>query len=156
MTRSIGWELFEDEIVWAVNPKYDSVASLASYYSLFAQRFLNLAGVACRLQVADSFPDAPMDSRMRHGLFLAFKEALNNAVRHSRATEVLFEIAVQTPELRVRITDNGCGFAADQTKDGNGLANYNGRLAGLGGHCQICSRPGGGTAITFVIPLPAN
>ena len=49
-----------DEVVWAVNPKYDSVDSLASYYSLFAQRFLKLAGMACRLQVAESFPEAPL------------------------------------------------------------------------------------------------
>ena len=46
-----------DEIVWAVNPRYDSVASSASYYTLFAQRFLNLAGLACRPQIPASFPD---------------------------------------------------------------------------------------------------
>ena len=54
-----------DEIVWAVNPHYDSVPSLASYYSLFAQRFLNLAGIACRLQIADDIPDYPLDARVR-------------------------------------------------------------------------------------------
>lgn len=75
------------EIVWAVNPQYDNVASLASYYSLFAQRFLNLSNIACRLQVSPTFPHTPLDSRVRHGVFLAFKEALHNAVRHSGASE---------------------------------------------------------------------
>src|SRR5438132_9581192 len=88
-----------DEIVWAVNPHYDSVASLASYYSLFAQRFLNLAGIACRLHIAEAFPDYPLDSRIRHGTFLAFKEALNNIVRHSGATEVELKIEVAEDRL---------------------------------------------------------
>ncbi len=50
-----------DEIVWAVNPRYDSVGSLVSYYTLFAQRFLNLAGVACRPQIPASFPEYSLD-----------------------------------------------------------------------------------------------
>ena len=83
-----------DEIVWAVNPSYDSVSSLASYYTLFAQRFLDLAGIACRPQIPASFPGYPLDSKARHGLFLAFKEALNNVVRHAKATEVHLKIEV--------------------------------------------------------------
>jgi len=139
-----------------VNPQKDSLPFLISYLGSYAEEYLSPSGIACRVKAPAEVPSLKLTADFRHNLFLAVKEALNNAVRHSRATEVLFEIAVQTPELRVHITDNGCGFAADQTTDGNGLANYNGRLAGLGGHCQICSRPGGGTAITFVIPLPAN
>ncbi len=145
-----------DVIVWLVNPQKDSLPFLISYLGSYAEEYLSPSGIACRVKAPAEVPSLKLTADFRHNLFLAVKEALNNAVRHSRATEVLFEIAVQTPELRVHITDNGCGFAADQTTDGNGLANYNGRLAGLGGHCQICSRPGGGTAITFVIPLPAN
>ena len=57
-----------DEIVWAINPKYDSVASLASYYALFAQRFLNLAEIACRFDTVEKLPDFPMvpQSAPRH------------------------------------------------------------------------------------------
>src|SRR5580698_7964414 len=99
-----------DEIVWAVNPKYDSVASLASYYSLFAQRFLNLAGIACRLRVAETFPATPLESRRRHGVFLAFKEALNNAVCHSGASQILIEMEVVGNQLKIAVADNGRGF----------------------------------------------
>ncbi|HUC86357.1 MAG TPA: ATP-binding protein, partial [Candidatus Acidoferrales bacterium] len=83
----------------------------------------------------------------------AVKEALNNVVRHSRATEVRFEIAIEAPELKLNIADNGCGFEAGKIAEGNGLSNYDGRLAAIGGHCQVCSQPGGGTTVTFVIPL---
>lgn len=143
-----------DEIVWAVNPKYDSLASLASYYSLFAQRFLNLAGVACRLQVAESFPDVPMDSRLRHGVFLAFKESLNNAVRHSGGTEVRVTMRAEDGHLGIVVEDNGRGFEAGIGQPGSdGLANMRQRMEKLGGRCDITSQPGRGTTVEFHLPL---
>ena len=147
-----------DEIVWAVNPKYDSVASLASYYSLFAQRFLNLAGIACRLQVADSFPATPLDSRFRHGVFLAFKEALNNAVRHSGATEVRIGMEVVDNHLKISVTDNGKGFSeTDPSEPGrDGLVSMRERMERLGGKAEIRSEPGRGTTAEFQLPLEGN
>jgi signal transduction histidine kinase len=143
-----------DEIVWAVNPKYDSVASLASYYSLFAQRFLNLAGIGCRLQVADSFPATPLDSRVRHGVFLAFKEALNNAVRHSSATEVRIGMEVAGHELKVAVSDNGKGFAmVDGLPGHDGLVSMKERMQKLGGHCEIRSQAGTGTQVELRLPI---
>jgi signal transduction histidine kinase len=143
-----------DEIVWAVNPKYDSVASLASYYSLFAQRFLNLAGIACRLQVADSFPKASLDSRLRHGVFLAFKEALNNAVRHSGASEVRISMGITDNQLKVVVDDNGKGFAHVNGLPGrDGLASMKERMLKLGGRCELNSEPGRGTTVEFRLPL---
>jgi signal transduction histidine kinase len=143
-----------DEIVWAVNPHYDSVGSLASYYSLFAQRFLNLAGIACRLQIADRFPDYPLDSRLRHGIFLAFKEALNNIVRHSGATEV--ELRIETAEefLVICVHDNGCGLLTDSRTPGHdGIASMHLRLKKLGGSCRLTSSPGAGARVEFRLPL---
>lgn len=143
-----------DEIVWAVNPKYDSVGSLASYYSLFAQRFLNLAGMACRLKVADSFPARPLDSRLRHGVFLAFKEALNNAVRHSGASEVWIAMDVIENELRIEVADNGKGFNISAAGPGSdGIASMKDRMQKLGGNFQIHSEPGKGTTVKFSLPL---
>jgi signal transduction histidine kinase len=146
-----------DEIVWAVNPKYDSVASLASYYSLYAQRFLNLAGISCRLQVAETFPAAPLDSRLRHGVFLAFKEALNNAVRHSGASSVRIGMDVTDHQLRVAVSDDGKGFRVDHVGPGSdGLAGMKRRMTNLGGRCEITSEPGKGTSVQFLLPLGVN
>ena len=143
-----------DEIVWAVNPKYDSVASLVSYYSLFTQRFLNLAGINCRLKVAETFPPVPLDSRLRHGIFLAFKEALNNAVRHSGASRVLIEMDVVENELKIAVIDDGRGFnPAELTSGSDGLSNMKERMSKVGGCCKITSRQGNGTTVEFGLPL---
>jgi len=143
-----------DEIVWAVNPKYDSVASLASYYSLFAQRFLNLAGIACRLRVAETFPVAPLDSRLRHGVFLAFREALNNAVRHSGASQILIELGIVENQLKIVVEDNGQGFDLSAERPGSdGIVSMTERMAKLGGRCEIKSHSGKGTIVELWLPL---
>ncbi len=143
-----------DEIVWAVNPHYDSVASLVSYFSLFAESFLNLAGIACRLRVADDIPEYPLDSKLRHGTFRAFKESLNNVIRHSGATEVQLVFELIGGQLVISVIDNGCGFEFVGGSPGkDGLPGLCQRVRQLGGVCKISSRPGQGTRIEFHLPL---
>jgi len=142
-----------DEIVWAINPQYDSIESLAGYYSLFAQRFLNLAGIACRLRVAESITQHPLNSKLRHGIFLAFKEALNNVVRHSGATEVEIKIEHVNDQLAILIRDNGKGLAANPAPGNDGLSGMSERLRQLGGECRIESNSGHGTLVEFRLNL---
>ncbi|MCW1911967.1 histidine kinase [Luteolibacter sp. GHJ8] len=143
-----------DEIVWAVNPRYDSVADLAGYFSLFAQRFLEIAGITCRLQIADSVAEHPLGSHQRHDIFLAFKEALNNIVRHSGAREVRLIIEVAGGDLQVLLADDGKGFAPGAAAPGSdGLTGMKQRMEKLGGACRISSTPGRGTTVGFSLPL---
>lgn len=143
-----------DEIVWAVNPRYDSVADLASYYALFAQRFLDLAGVVCRPHIPTNFPQYPLDSKERHSLFLAFKEALNNAVRHSGAAEVRLKIEVAEGELVIMVMDNGQGFDISVgAPSGEGFQGMRRRLEQLGGSCNIRSQRGAGTEVELRLPV---
>lgn len=146
-----------DEIVWAINPQHDSIASSASYYAYFAQPFLNAAGIACRLEIADQFAEHPLDPHLRHGVFLAFKEALNNVVRHSGATEVTVKILTASDQLIITIHDNGRGMKPGESQPGqshDGLAGMRDRLAHLGGTFLITSQAGQGTTVEFRIPMP--
>ena len=95
-------------------------------------------------------PKTPLDSKVRHGVFLAFKEALNNVVRHSRASEVILKIHMVGEQLVISVTDNGCGFAGGFLNPGrDGLAGMRDRLQKLGGACDISSRPDQGTTVEF-------
>lgn len=144
-----------DEIVWAVNPRNDTVASLASYFGSSAQRLLDLAGVACGLDVAEDLPDYPLDPKFRQEIFLAFKEALTNVVRHAHATQVWLRLSVRAGSLLIEVSDNGGGFDPQIRPAGaDGLANLTERLKSLGGTCEIRSTAGKGTTVRFVAPLP--
>ena len=91
-----------DEIVWAVNPRNDSVKSLGSYLCRYAQRFLEPM-MRCRLEMSVTGRDYPLNSEQRHNLFLAFKEALTNVAKHSHATEVTVKISVENSRLQVEV-----------------------------------------------------
>lgn len=141
-----------DEIVWAMNPRHDSLESLVSYSFLYADRLLKLANIACLLKGVVDLPNRPISSVARHEFFLAFKEAINNVVRHSAATNVRVAAHVIGDRLRLSIADNGRGLPAG-TFTGNGLANMRDRLEKMGGRFAITSRQGRGTTVRFYIPL---
>jgi len=143
-----------DEIVWAMNPRHDSLGSLASYFSLYADRFLSLANIAWRLETLAGPPDFVVDSRSRHQLFLAFKEALTNVVRHAGATEVRWSLRLENGGLRMTISDNGQGFSAGERTDAmDGVANMRARLEKLGGEFEIGPHATGrGTTVRFFVP----
>lgn len=144
-----------DEIVWAVNPRNDTIASLASYFGSYAQRLLDLASVACGLDVAEDLPEYPLDPKFRQEIFLAFKEALTNVVRHAQATQVWLRISVRNGQLLVELSDNGQGFNLSARKSGaDGLDNIKERLKSLGGTCEISSDNKTGTTVRFQAPLP--
>ena len=144
-----------DEIVWAVNPRNDSIASLASYFGAYAQRLLELASVSCGLDVAEDLPERPLDPKFRQEIFLAFKEALTNIVRHAQATQVWLRISVRNDRLVLELADNGQGFNLSERKAGDdGLANIQERLKSLGGDCEITSDRQKGTTVRFQAPLP--
>ena len=161
-TREIGDRAREmvtalDEIVWAVNPKHDDVSSLATYFCQYAQNFLKATPVRCHLDVARNLPVSPLNAEQRHNLFLAFKEALSNAVRHSGAKELRLAISVQQGTLLVSVGDDGGGLdpvAASERTGADGLNNMHRRLEQLGGRCEVTSVPGQGTTVAFKVPLP--
>ncbi len=144
-----------DEIVWAINSHNDTLASLASYFASYAQRLLELAGVTCGLDMAEEFPEHPLDPRFRQEIFFAFKEALTNVVRHAQATRVWLRISVKDRRLIVEVADNGRGFdLAERRAGSDGLANMKERLKRLAGECTITSDAKNGTTVRFTAPLP--
>ena len=143
-----------DEIVWAMNPTHNSVASMVSYFSIYAERFLGLANITWVLDGPFEADHYVVDSRHRHQLFLAFKEALTNVVRHARASEVRLNIQMKQKQIRLTISDNGQGWAeGDHTEGMDGVTNMRTRLQKLGGRFEISSKAGAGTVVRFDVPL---
>jgi len=144
-----------DEIVWAVNPRNDTIASLASYFGSYAQRLLDLASISCGLDIAEDLPEHPLDPKFRQEMFFAFKEALNNVVRHARAKQAWLRISIGDGHLLVEVADDGHGIdITTPTAGSDGIANMNERMRSIHGHCEINSDPRQGTTVKFRAPLP--
>jgi signal transduction histidine kinase len=143
-----------DEIVWAMNPVHDSLTSLVNYFGRYADRFLGLANIAWRFENPNGSTDRALDSRQRHQLFLAFKEALTNVVRHSGATEVCITVQAAPKELWLTIIDNGGGRLPTERSEGmTGIDNMRIRIEKLGGRFAVEGKPGQGTSVRFCLPL---
>lgn len=143
-----------DEIVWAVNPRHDTLASLVEYLTASAVELLDAAGIALRLEIDEALPEMPLDTAQRHALLLAAREALNNAVKHSGATEVRLRLECRPLSLVVVVQDNGKGLPGDGSPLSEGLRNMRARMEGVGGTCLIESDQSG-TMVTFsLVPRP--
>ena len=142
-----------DEIVWAVNPRNDTLPHLVDYLGQFTIDFLRAPGIRCRLDLPEHPPELNVPADIRHNLFLAVKEALNNIVKHAGAKQVRLGVDVSNGKLRVVVTDDGHGFEhPPQDAWADGLRNMRQRMAEIGGDCAIESHAGTGTTITFDVP----
>ena len=143
-----------DEIVWAVDPAKDNLPALAKYFAGYVEEYLKDSPIACQVQMPVTFPERPVKAPVRHQLFLAVREAVTNAVRHAQPGRIGFAMELAADgQLQITITDDGRGFDPATIKAGNGLANLRTRLASVGGHCELRSRPGGGTTVRLTVTL---
>jgi signal transduction histidine kinase len=140
-----------DEIVWAINPRNDTLRYLVDYLSQSAVEFLHNAGIPCRVDLPEKMPEIMVSPEARHNLLLIVKEALNNVARHAKASEVRLNISSSGNQVAIRIEDNGVGFErAPDNASCDGLRNMRLRTEEIGGQFQLDSQPGKGTRLTVV------
>jgi signal transduction histidine kinase len=142
-----------DALVWAVNPKNDTLAALVDYLASFAEELLAKSGIACRVEVPLDIPERIIAAETRHNLLLSVKEALTNSIRHGRPGEILIQLTVSSSELEILINDNGCGFDPANNIAGDGLVNLKERMRKVNGCCKIQSSSGKGTTVSMTMPL---
>lgn len=145
------------EVVWAVNSRRDTVRDFVSYVCKYAQSFLAGTPIRCRLDVEPEIPAIAFDLPVRRNLFLAVKEALNNAAKHSGAGELFLRIHRRNQALVVAVEDNGRGFdTALAGSERNGISNMFQRMDEAGGACNVMSQPGDGCRVVFTVPLAGS
>jgi len=143
-----------DEIVWAVNPSNDTLEGLVNYSGKYAQEYFGLAGLRYRVDIPSQLPDVTLPPDMRHNVFLAFKESVNNVVKHAQATEVHARLRLDESSFTFEIEDNGRGPAGAEQKTGrNGLRNMRKRMEDVGGNFSIGPANGKGTIVRLTAPI---
>ena len=82
------------------------------------------------------------------------QEALNNAVKHSRADRVSVQLRGRPDGVTMTIDDNGVGFDVGASQHGLGLLSMTERVEQIGGSFLLSSDPGKGTRLEVNIPCP--
>jgi len=143
-----------DEIVWAVNPSNDTVEGLANYACKYAQDYFALANISFRSDLPPDLPATRILPEVRHNVFLAFKEAVNNVVKHAQATRARVWLRLEPDQFTLGVEDNGRGLGDLSGRQlRNGLKNMRKRLSDVQGHFDIGPAAGGGTAVRLIVPL---
>ncbi len=142
------------EIVWAMNPRHDDLASLLTFLRSYASDFFESSEIKLTFNFPNDIPFLPLNPDMRRNLFLCFKEALNNIAKYASASEIVIETEITNNLLHLRIIDNGKGFdPAKNKKSGNGLLNMQKRMEEINGKFTIQSEEGKGTVININFPV---
>ena len=143
-----------DEIVWAINPRNDTLKEMADYLVYFTEDLLRSTPIACKLEVPLNLPDLPVTTEARHSMLMVVKEALNNAVKHAAPREISVVLRVAQNQISIVVADDGQGFRLDQAAGvGNGLENMQKRMRAIGGGVEFSTQPGQGTSVRFHVPI---
>jgi signal transduction histidine kinase/ligand-binding sensor domain-containing protein len=149
-----------DEIVWAVNPRHDTLPHLLSYVSLQASQMLGQVGIGCTVEAPDAVVQRHTPTDFRRAVLFMVKEAIGNVIKHARAASVTLLIRTDEGRLRLVVADDGRGITTpaavgDRPRPSAGLDNLRERAADLGGSCTVGPRAGGGTIVEIDVPLPS-
>lgn len=88
-----------------------------------------------------------IDSRYEIGLYRIAQELINNALKYSKATELMVQLIQEADRVHLTVQDNGKGFDMEilKTSKGAGIANIKSRVESLNGYFDIYSEPDKGT-----------
>ncbi|WP_127132476.1 sensor histidine kinase [Pseudoflavitalea rhizosphaerae] len=139
-------------IIWTMKSSNDTVESLVAYIRAHAIEYFDSTPIDCSVKMPVVIPQAEISGEKRRNIFLSIKEALNNAMKHSQASQLRIEIATRDNRLVVKIADNGVGIDTEKLRRfGNGLSNMKRRMELIGGsfHVQNCE----GAVLVFELPL---
>jgi len=141
------------DIVWAINPRHDYLSDLLQRIRRFASDLFAARDIDFAFRTPGADQDLKLSADMRREIYLVFKEAVNNVVRHSDCTHAEIDLSRETDGLTLRVSDNGKGLAACESGAGHGLRNMRARATTLGGEVSIVSAAGQGTTIALRVPL---
>ena len=143
-----------DEIIWIVNSQHNTLNDLAIHVCKYTERFMESTPIRFRFDVDYELPPKTLPQLARRNLFFAVKEALNNTVKHSHATELTVQIKLEGSIFTVIVKDNGIGFDSRQINhERNGLMNMMLRMKEINGTFEVASRPGEGCTVSLGFPL---
>ena len=112
--------------------------------------------VGLSILVTTSLPER-LPLEMEENLFRIAQEALHNVVKHASAKEVRVAVEARGGSIRLSVTDDGRGFDPSRVPEAHlGLAGMRARAERLGGTVTLRSRPGEGTTIEVLVPMPVS
>ncbi len=158
------------DIVWTVSPFNDSLKDLISRLKSIVSDCCKLKNIEHNIHIEFDNINLKVQEELRRNIYLIFKEAINNIVKHSSAKVVNFNVTLNKKLLEIVLEDNGNGFDTNNdllnynsekysknihngSAHGNGLLNMYRRAAEINAKLDIISSPETGTKVTLIYKM---
>lgn len=141
------------EIIWTLNPAADTLDNLAAYLNEYLSELADGLSVGIGIRMPEDIPALRLSNRQRQQILLVTKEAVNNAIKHARASCITVSLVLNGGAIAFKVEDDGAGFVLAEgdaiAGKRNGLGNMCARMESVGGWCRIHTTPGSGTAVEY-------
>ncbi len=135
------------DIVWTINPNNDQFENVLQRMQLFATEILDAKNIQLEFDNDASLNSTKLTMKQRKNLYLFFKEAINNAAKHSGAKKIIVNIAKKDSNIEMNISDDGSGFNTSAIFGGNGMNSLKKRADELNAMYNITSITNEGTTV---------
>ena len=142
-----------DDIVWSINPKYDTLENLMVRLQRFAATLLEAKNIEYSIEIEPSIKSVKLTMGYRQHIYLILKETINNLIKYSNCTKAYVAVSYHHNAVEITVQDNGIGFDLENIKYGNGIINMQQRAKQMNADLAISSRHGEGTKIRIRIKI---
>lgn len=146
------------DLIWSVKPHPDFLNDMADRLREYAGKVLEAQDIDYQINIPRTLPILDIDIEARRNVYLLFKEAINNAVKHSKCNHLDIALSADEKQISLLVKDNGVGFDIKSKLEsgvGLGLSNMTKRARDIGGELKFHSEIGKGTTVSFVLPVGA-
>ncbi len=148
-----------NDIVWSVDPEHDALSDVVARMRAFAQPLCEARDIELEVDIPPGLLARKLGMTGRKNLYLIFKEAVNNAVKHAQCDRIQVSMWQEGDDLVLRVADNGRGITASNGEaalGGNGLDNMRKRAGEMRGSCECNLVAEGGTEVLLRFPARAD
>ena len=141
--------------VWDLRSQALDTNDLPAALSDTARRLTTETAVRAKVEVSGTF--RPLSQLIEGNLLRIGQEAINNAVRHAEAQNILINLRFDASRVQLSVRDDGRGFNYQESQNGEGkhfgLVGMQERAVRIGGSLKVDSRAGEGTEVLVDVPI---
>lgn len=147
------------DIIWMASPTYSRFSHLINRIKLLINDVCSTNSIKHNFYLSDNLPDFTIQDEIRRNIYLIFKEALNNTIKYSGATAIIFSVYRSGNKIEFALKDNGIGLQnknninTDGIKHGKGLINMKKRADEINAELKINSEINMGTEIILITEI---
>lgn len=140
------------DTIWAMNNNHITFEDLKVRILNFIEKAkLAKEDIHFKFTIDEALQDITLSSIQGINIYRTIQEALNNAMKYAKASEIVIEAELREGIVKINIDDNGKGFDFETTEIGNGLYNMKKRIEDIGGTLNVSSEIGKGTSINILV-----